>query len=642
MAPASVPELQQRIAELVANQKQQQEAQAMISELLTELRELKAQKPSVSSVSNLQLPTSMPFIVEREFEPIRDARVNAFARADAALLARSQAPTSSGAFFMQRRGSAPSLHPAGTLGAKSPSPTKSPTGASRGLRWRTPSVLPLSGKRDASPRSSNEKDAPAAGVTSRDRSTAGSENVGERPKSPVPGERTKSIFGAARETFGSIRGKKTASKAGSTAQAAVAARAAASAQEEKLKARGAAVGAPLESASGVDTHNKRHTSFLSADHVGEALKSNAELNTLLLSIERDQKRELEKRGELMPGEASPPRSRSNMRMMRSQELTGSDLAFSDSSLPRSRVDKLKALLAGPPQTRKQQQQPSRLVIHPDTKLKQRWDSAMICAVMLSTITVPFRLAFSIDFEAIMHPVIWIDTVCDVFFGIDIVLNFFSGYRVAEEGGSVATLVVMNHKSVVRNYARTWFIPDVVSTFPFDQVLGADSNAGRINRTLRMFRMFKLLRVFRMSRALDQLETKLTALNPAIFRIIKLVLLLCLLWHWIGCLWFTIRYFDLFDTPNLMLLYDDGLTQHADLAEISVTDLPPFATLEPDVARSYRALLSSKLMDQYSWVYFWGAGTMSGEVVVMPRHAGEAWYTTLVIVLGVRAAAAAAL
>lgn len=569
---ASVLELRARVDELAAQQQQQQrEAQALVAELLAELRALRAQR--------LAVPAATPIVLSRELPAPAD-QVSSLVRAGGA-------------------GGAPEPEHSSAALPKHPAPPPS--------SWRRSSAVhPLAGARDGA-----DGEPPLASKGDRPNG-AGGEHVPQEPA------RRRSVLNTALDALGSVRGRRAGHKGGE-----------APAEAEAAPEKGASPDAGLQPAE------KRHMSFLSADHVGEALRSNAELNSLLASIQRDQRKELEKRGELR-GDASPTHARLELRGRQatssSQGLKGA--AAPSGALATSRFSYLAGLVRAN-QTRRAQTAKSRFVVHPETTAKYRWDALVICAVLVSTITVPFRLAFSLDFEPIMAPVVAVDSVTDILFAIDIVLCFFSGFRTADESG--ASMVVLNHSAIVRRYLGGWFLLDVVSVFPFDMLIGDDSNAGRINRTLRMFRVIKLFRVFRMSRALNQLEMQLTAFNPAIFRIVKLVLLLMLLWHWIGCLWFTIRFFDLSDIPNLVLLYNDGLTETPDLSNVRMSELLSLSGLAPELAAEFRERLTAKLMDQYSFVYFWGAATMSGEILSTPRHSGEAWYTTLVSVLGVSAA-----
>lgn len=182
------------------------------------------------------------------------------------------------------------------------------------------------------------------------------------------------------------------------------------------------------------------------------------------------------------------------------------------------------------------------------------------------------------------------------------------------GGSI----IMEPKAIAMHYLRTWFFPDVVSTFPFDQVLGNDDSVGRINRILRMTRVIKLLRVLRLSRAFHEMEASLTTMNPAVLRLVQLIFILVVLWHWVGCCWFAIRHWeDDEQPPNLLHTHGDEPSPAHVLMHSSREDDEPLV-----------------LAEQYSFVYYWAVATMSGSIPTQPRHLMEAWFCNVAIVLGV--------
>ena len=68
------------------------------------------------------------------------------------------------------------------------------------------------------------------------------------------------------------------------------------------------------------------------------------------------------------------------------------------------------------------------------------------------IWIPFEDSTSIEFLVI-------DTIIDVFFMCDILINFNTAYE--NEDGELVT----NWKTLAKNYIRHWFILDLVSSVP---------------------------------------------------------------------------------------------------------------------------------------------------------------------------------
>ena len=90
----------------------------------------------------------------------------------------------------------------------------------------------------------------------------------------------------------------------------------------------------------------------------------------------------------------------------------------------------------------------------------------------------------------------------------------------------------------------WFIPDFLSTFPFDILViesrrNAESKLSqliqrlRVVRLLRLFRLFKLLRIIRASTVFRRFEASLP-INYAAFSLIKFTVFTITIAHWMAC------------------------------------------------------------------------------------------------------------
>ena len=146
---------------------------------------------------------------------------------------------------------------------------------------------------------------------------------------------------------------------------------------------------------------------------------------------------------------------------------------------------------------------------PESRLRMCWDFTAILLIVFIALSLPYRLAFdtapangnasSVSAEEVGGVSDWavVDFVIDIFFIMDILLNFRTAYV-----DSVTGLLVTRADQIAIAYIRSWFLLDVIASFPFDWIVsGVDfSNASRTDEEpalaglpgmLRLFKLFKL-------------------------------------------------------------------------------------------------------------------------------------------------------
>lgn len=121
----------------------------------------------------------------------------------------------------------------------------------------------------------------------------------------------------------------------------------------------------------------------------------------------------------------------------------------------------------------------------------------------------------------------VDSIVDVIFFIDIVLNFHTTF--VGPGGEV----VSDPKVIRMNYLRSWFIIDLLSCLPYDVFNAFDHDEDGIGSLFSALKVVRLLRLGRVVRKLDRYLEYGAAM---------LILLLCfymLVAHWLACIWYSI-------------------------------------------------------------------------------------------------------
>ncbi|XP_012284973.1 potassium voltage-gated channel protein eag [Orussus abietinus] len=158
--------------------------------------------------------------------------------------------------------------------------------------------------------------------------------------------------------------------------------------------------------------------------------------------------------------------------------------------------------------------------------KAIWDWIILCLTFYTAIMVPFNVAFKNKTSEDVSLLV-VDSIVDVIFFIDIVLNFHTTFVGA--GGEV----VSDPKVIRMNYLKSWFIIDLLSCLPYDVFNAFDHDEDGIGSLFSALKVVRLLRLGRVVRKLDRYLEYGAAM---------LILLLCfymLVAHWLACIWYSI-------------------------------------------------------------------------------------------------------
>lgn len=92
--------------------------------------------------------------------------------------------------------------------------------------------------------------------------------------------------------------------------------------------------------------------------------------------------------------------------------------------------------------------------------KAIWDWIILCLTFYTAIMVPYNVAFKNKTSEDVSLLV-VDSIVDVIFFIDIVLNFHTTF--VGPGGEV----VSDPKVIRTNYLKSWFVIDLLSCLPYD-------------------------------------------------------------------------------------------------------------------------------------------------------------------------------
>lgn len=191
------------------------------------------------------------------------------------------------------------------------------------------------------------------------------------------------------------------------------------------------------------------------------------------------------------------------------------------------------------------------VIHPYSSLRYYWDLIIMLVLLFNMLVLPLNVAFFSESNTSFVTWIVVHTFSDIVFMLDIVFNFRTGYRKDEPGHLIS--FVLQPKKIAKNYFKSWFLIDLISSFPFDNIIllisggNTDSyglgvkSAFRGFKFLRLVKLLSLLKLLRLSRVMRYVSKyeDFYNLTASVIRYIKLVCMMLMVAHWNGCLGFLV-------------------------------------------------------------------------------------------------------
>jgi potassium voltage-gated channel Eag-related subfamily H protein 1 len=145
--------------------------------------------------------------------------------------------------------------------------------------------------------------------------------------------------------------------------------------------------------------------------------------------------------------------------------------------------------------------PPHIILH-YCAFKTTWDWVILILTFYTAIMVPYNVSFKTKQNNIAWLVL--DSVVDVIFLVDIVLNFHTTF--VGPGGEV----ISDPKLIRMNYLKTWFVIDLLSCLPYD-IINAFENVDEVSffgfvfgvLEIRCFENSRVKRIARMTKCLFQ-------------------------------------------------------------------------------------------------------------------------------------------
>ena len=158
--------------------------------------------------------------------------------------------------------------------------------------------------------------------------------------------------------------------------------------------------------------------------------------------------------------------------------------------------------------------------------------------------IPFRVSFYWEEEVEAKSIFIFESCLDSIFALDIIFNFLTAYT-----DKATDIMITDRKLIAKRYLKGFFLIDLIATIPFGTILQASPMAiankmGKLGRLPKMIRfakaarLLKLLRVYKLHEYIQSIEVQYNV-HHGISRMIKIVMLIMLVTHLVGCFWFLI-------------------------------------------------------------------------------------------------------
>ena len=213
-----------------------------------------------------------------------------------------------------------------------------------------------------------------------------------------------------------------------------------------------------------------------------------------------------------------------------------------------------------------------VVILPSAWYVLYWDMFMMMLLFAIIFLLPYEAAFvksytdlsTSEMSNTQFTFLVVNRILDAFFIMDFFLQFVLGY-VDEQSGKVVTGLTQ-----IRNrYLRSYFVIDVVSLFPFDQVVQSSSTP--LLRAIKFLRMLKLLRALKANRIISRLLSHVDVSHTTI-KILKDIVILLILIHFLVCAWAYQANSDFDDDPERWIYLNSVDISSAEAMYITVMQL----------------------------------------------------------------------
>ena len=196
------------------------------------------------------------------------------------------------------------------------------------------------------------------------------------------------------------------------------------------------------------------------------------------------------------------------------------------------------------------------MMHPSNTVVRFWRTTILLSLIWVAYFLPADLCFNISSGDAWKGV---EKALDIMFWMDLVSNFFIGYRKFDEKLQSYQLE-FGRKEVALHYMRGWLLIDLIACLSsLTDSISYFAKLTRVPRLLRVMKMVRLLRLLKVARLTEELRsfTKMTKGNSNLMQLVRIFGMLLTVAHWAGCIWYLLPSFLWrFPTPEANFREED--------------------------------------------------------------------------------------
>lgn len=176
----------------------------------------------------------------------------------------------------------------------------------------------------------------------------------------------------------------------------------------------------------------------------------------------------------------------------------------------------------------------RFLLYDDSKFLKYWSYIIVLLFFYTAIFLPFKMAFVVNEDLFF---IILDYFVNSLFLVDIFVSIFTVY-------TKYGILIDSYSKIFLNYLATWFLIDLISIFPFELFLNDGGGFTDFAQLSRIFKLFKIFRIIKMTDRLSKNKnrhrfTGIIHMSRQVEEFIAFVLVIILLTHITGCIWYFI-------------------------------------------------------------------------------------------------------